>query len=91
MRTLKRHKLFAKDLKRVRLTDNQFERMTRGITTLLDGAPLPPEYLNHPLRGSEWEDCWEFHLGGDMLLIYLPAETDLILIRIGTHNDLFKK
>jgi len=32
----------------------------------------------------------EFHLGGDLLAIYKVEKKDLIFIRIGTHNQLFK-
>ncbi len=52
---------------------------------------LPPEANDHPLLG-EWKSFREFHLGGDLLLIY---KTDLennqvVLVRIGSHSQLFK-
>jgi mRNA interferase YafQ len=87
--TLKRHKQFTKDLKRVKLTDKQFEKLIRFVSLLLEGKPLPPEAKDHPLLG-EWKDFREFHLGGDLLVIYRIEEEELTLVRIGSHNQLFE-
>ncbi len=89
MLTLKRHKQFKKDLKKVNLTDKQFEKLIKYVSLLLEGEALPPEAKDHPLVG-EWSDFREFHLGGDMLVIYKIDNGNLILIRIGTHNQLFE-
>jgi len=86
---LKRHKQFKKDLNKVRMTDKQFEKFVRYISLLLEGKPLPPEAKDHPLSGN-WKDFREFHLGGDLLVIYKVDNKDLILVRIGTHNQLFE-
>jgi len=66
---LKRHKQFKKDLKKVNLTDKQFEKLIRYVSLLLENKPLPPEAKDHPLIGN-WKDFREFHLGGDLLVIY---------------------
>ena len=84
MLTLKRHKQFTKDLKRVKLTDKQFEKLIRFVSLL-----LPPEAKDHPLLG-EWKDFREFHLGGDLLVIYRIEGEELTLVRIGSHNQLFE-
>ena len=89
MLTLKRHKQFTKDLKRVKLTDKQFEKLIRFVSLLLEGKPLPPEAKDHPLLG-EWKDFREFHLGGDLLVIYRIEGEELTLVRIGSHNQLFE-
>jgi len=86
---LKRHKQFKKDLKRVNLTDKQFEKFIKYVSLLLKEEPLPPEAKDHPLIGN-WKDFREFHLGGDLLVIYKIDGNDLILVRIGTHNQLFE-
>jgi len=87
--TLKRHKQFKKDLKKVKLTDKQFEKLIKYISLLLEEKSLPPEAKDHPLVG-EWKDFREFHLGGDLLVIYKIEGKSLILVRIGTHNQLFE-
>ncbi|MEO2154060.1 MAG: type II toxin-antitoxin system YafQ family toxin [Aquificae bacterium] len=89
MLTLKRHKQFKKDLKKVNLTDKQFEKFIKYISLLLEEKSLPPEAKDHPLVG-EWKDFREFHLGGDLLVIYKIEGKSLILVRIGTHNQLFE-
>ena len=89
MLNLKRHKQFKKDLRSVRLTDKQFEKLIRYVSLLLNGKPLPPEAKDHPLVGN-WKDFREFHLGGDLIVIYRIEGNDLILTRMGTHNQLFK-
>lgn len=57
-----------------------------------DRAPLPPEYLDHPLKG-DWRDFRDCHIRGDWLLIYrIDATADgeeVIFVRTGTHTKLF--
>ena len=55
---------------------------------LIKEESLPPEAKDHSLLG-EYEDTREFHINGDLILIYLTTETKLVLIRIGTHSQLF--
>lgn len=51
--------------------------------------PLPLETKDHSLQG-EWSDFREFHLGGDMLLIYQTDEQQVYLTQLGSHAQLFK-
>ena len=88
MLNLKRHKQFRKDLAKVKLTDKQFEKFIKYISLLLEQKPLPPEAKDHSLSGN-WKDFREFHLGGDLIVIYKIEDNNLILVRIGTHNQLF--
>jgi mRNA interferase YafQ len=49
---------------------------------------LPPSY--HPHRLSrEWSGVWECHIEPDWLLIYAVTDREVILIRTGSHRDLF--
>lgn len=86
---LKRHKQFIKDFRKIRLTDEQFQKLIKYLNLLLEGKSLPPEAQDHELLG-EWGGFREFHLGGDLLVIYYLTENEIILARIGTHNQLFK-
>lgn len=52
------------------------------------GDSLEVRYCNHRLTGN-WSDYWECHIEPDWLLIYRITETDLILVRTGSHSDLF--
>jgi mRNA interferase YafQ len=51
---------------------------------------LPSKYKPHKLVG-DYRDCWECHLNPDWLLIWQTDDKKnvLLLIRTGTHSDLF--
>lgn len=55
-------------------------------------APLPAQWLDHPLTG-EWLGYRECHVGGDFLLIYKLDDTGkhglVVFVRSGTHSELF--
>jgi len=85
---IKRHKKFLKDFRDTKLSDSQFEKFIAYIHALQTNTSLPPESKNHTLKGN-YQDCEEFHLGGHMLIIYLKNEDEIILMRIGTHSQLF--
>lgn len=85
-----RHKQFIKEFKKTRITDSQFEKFIHYMNCLSDDKPLPGEAKDHALCG-EYSDCREFHLGGDTLVIYLVnTDNEAILLRIGSHAQLFK-
>jgi mRNA interferase YafQ len=87
---IKRHKKFLKDFRNTKLSDSQFEKFVYYINALREDKVLPPESKDHALSGN-YRDCREFHLGGDMLIIYLESNFDeIILMRLGTHSQLFK-
>ena len=56
---LKRHKQFIKDFRKIRLTDEQFQKLIRYLNLLLEGKSLPPESQDHELLG-EWEGLESF-------------------------------
>lgn len=51
--------------------------------------PLPPEWLDHPLKGN-YADHRECHVGGDFLLIYRIENGQVMFVRTGTHSELFR-
>ncbi len=86
---LKRHKQFNKDFSKNKLTDEQFSKFILYIGELIKNQSLPIEARDHQLNG-EWKSFREFHLGGDMLVIYIIKDNFIWLTRIGTHSQLFK-
>ena len=86
---LKRHKYFRKDELKVKLTDEQYAKRIKYLSLILQGKDLPSEARDHNLIG-EYKGFREFHLGGDMLLIYTVVDEVLYLQRLGTHSQLFK-
>ena len=67
------------------------EQLIQNIIILLaDRTALPAKNKPHKLTG-DYKDCWECHIQSDWLLIWqININTNtLILIRTGTHSDLF--
>lgn len=87
---LRRHKFFKKDELKTKLTDEQYQKRIEYLSLILNNEPLPIEASDHPLTG-EYKGFREFHLAGDILIIYTVKDDILYLQRIGTHNQLFKK
>lgn len=89
-------KLFTKDWERLNQTGRFDMRLLKEAMLLLvaNDAPLGPEWLDHPLKGS-WAGYRECHIGGDFLLIYRLAPTGkfetIYFTRIGTHAELFER
>lgn len=59
------------------------------ISLLLNAEDLPQEAQDHSLLG-EYKDTREFHISGDLLVIYRVQNNILQLLRVGTHSQLFK-
>jgi mRNA interferase YafQ len=88
-------KQFAKDWKRLKRSGRYPMRELHEVMQLLidNRGPLPPEYVDHPLKG-EWRDFRDCHIRGDWILIYRIHETpqgeEVIFVRTGTHAELFE-
>ncbi|MFA5455833.1 MAG: type II toxin-antitoxin system YafQ family toxin [Sulfurimonas sp.] len=81
-------KSFRKDIQKLRFLDEHYTKYIIYISNLLQNISLPPEALDHPLKG-EWMSYREFHISGDLLVIYKLTEETLYLVRIGSHSQLF--
>ena len=84
-----RTKTFKKEYMKSKITDTQYMKYIKYIVTLLEDSTLPLESRDHSLSG-EYNGFREFHIGGDLLVIYLIKDDILRLSRIGTHSQLFK-
>ena len=59
------------------------------VERLLSGQSLDARNRPHRLSGA-WSHCWECHIEPDWLLIWDSSDDDmLILVRTGSHSDLF--
>ena len=67
----------------------KFEIFKELIEKLVVGDPLEAKYRDHVLVG-QYRGTRECHIEPDWLLIYEATESELVLIRTGTHSDLFK-
>ncbi len=79
---------FKKDFKNISKRKKKLEKLAQIINELQHNRPLPTKNKNHKLKGN-YVDCWECHIEPDWLLIYKLTPEELILIRTGSHSDLF--
>jgi len=88
MRELVSERRFEQDLKLLKRRNYKLEELFRIINVIQNEYPLPANIFNHKLNGI-FRDCWECHIKSDWLLIYKKTSTAIVLIRTGTHSDLF--
>jgi mRNA interferase YafQ len=86
---LERTKAFIKDISKVKFTNTQYGKYILYIGKLLNEEALPYEARDHRLQGN-WGSFREFHISGDLIVIYKIGQGILYLVRIGTHSQLFK-
>ncbi|WP_187836359.1 type II toxin-antitoxin system YafQ family toxin [Helicobacter pylori] len=88
MLKIKHHIFFKKDFKK--LVKNGFDDsvLNEVILTLRKKEPLSPRFQNHALKGK-WKPFRECHIKPDVLLVYLVRDDELILLRLGSHSELF--
>jgi mRNA interferase YafQ len=91
VRTFSRTNQFKKDVKRIARRGQDQAKLKAMLERLIDGAPLPPECKDHPLRGdfASSRDC---HIEPDWVLIYTLTDkgAHICFERTGTHSDLFR-
>ena len=85
---LRQTKTFIRDSKKTRMSDKHFTRFIQYLSLLSQSEKLPPEAKDHDLKG-EWDDFREFHISGDLLVIYQVDDDIIKLVRLGTHSQLF--
>ncbi len=80
---------FEKDLRRVKKQGKSINRLEQVVDLLQAREILPPRCRPHMLSGT-WAGHWDCHIEPDWLLLYRLTETELILVRTGSHADLFE-
>ncbi len=80
---------FKSDVKRQKRRGKDVGDLIATVELLADTGMLPAAYRPHKLSG-EWKGVWECHIEPDWLLIYDVTDTEVLLIRTGTHADLFE-
>lgn len=79
---------FEADLRRMARTGRDDRTFWEVVHMLAHEEPIPAEYRDHELSGR-WAGVRDIHVEPDWLLLYQPQPRDLLLIRTGTHDDLF--
>lgn len=82
-------KAFVKDLSKAKMSDKHLARFIEYLHILSEQKALPAAAKDHLIKG-EWNDFREFHISGDLLVIYQVENKIIKLARLGTHSQLFK-
>ncbi len=80
---------FKRDIKRIKRQGKNLDKFKQVIKVLVSGESLAPKYRDHVLVG-QYKGTRECHIEPDWLLIYELAEGEIVLIRTGSHSDLFR-
>ena len=83
---------FKKDLKLAKKQQKSLDKLFEVIDILSNGNPLDAKYHVHELTGN-YKGTRECHIEPDWLLIYELRDDVLVLMlyRLGSHSELFKK
>ena len=83
---------FKKDLKLAKRQNKDLDKLFDVVHALAEGKKLDAEYRDHELSGK-YKGTRECHVEPDWLLVYEIREAVLVLMlyRLGTHSELFKK
>ena len=89
MRTIIRKSRFKEDFKKLQSSGKDLEKLAEVLRLLQQGRKLPEGCRDHNLTGN-FSGCRECHISPDWLPIFQMTETELILVRTGSHSELFR-
>ncbi|MDD6616672.1 MAG: type II toxin-antitoxin system YafQ family toxin [Lachnospiraceae bacterium] len=83
---------FKKDLELAQKQKKNLDKLFEVIDILANGGTLDPKYRDHDFTGK-YRGTRECHIEPDWLLIYEIRVEVLVLMlyRLGTHSELFRK
>jgi mRNA interferase YafQ len=83
---------FKKDLKLAKKQNKNLDKLFEVVNILAEGGTLDARYRDHDLSG-DYKGTRECHIETDWLLVYEIKDEVLVLMlyRLGTHSELFKK
>ena len=83
---------FKKDLKHAKKQNKDIEKLFKVVELLANGEKLDFKYKDHDLSGN-YKGTRECHIEPDWLLVYEYQNDVLVLMlyRLGSHSELFKK
>ena len=83
---------FKKDLKLAKKQGKNLDKLFEVIDILANGGALDAKYRDHDLTGN-YKGTRECYIEPNRLIIYEIYEDVLVLMlyRMGTHSELFKK
>lgn len=82
---------FKRDLKRYKLDNIKIRELKVVLKQLQDTGKVDQKYKPHTLSGK-YKGYLECHIKNDFLLIWLDESNNaIVLVRLGSHSELFKK
>ena len=79
---------FKRDLKQAKKRGKDLRKLSHVVEALLAGRKLASRHRPHRLSGK-WSRYWECHIEPDWLLVWGHQDEILVLVRTGSHTDLF--
>ncbi len=89
MKLIQRTSQFKQDVRRMEKRGKDLSQIKRVLEALVNGLELPAQLHDHVLVG-QYKGTRECHLEPDWLLIYEATASEVVLIRTGSHSDLFR-
>ena len=89
MRSIRYLGKFKQDFRRMEKRGSDMKKLRVVIEKLVNEAELEARHKDHPLQG-QYAGARDCHISPDWVLIYAIMDSELRLIRTGTHADLFK-
>ena len=93
MKSISYSNKFPKDLKKVKSQKGYNEKELMQLLTMIQkGEPLPQKYRDHKMVKSS-DDFYlkgsrDFHLKANICVVYRVTDTEVIVLRIGSHSEL---
>jgi mRNA interferase YafQ len=88
VRTIERTNRFKKEYQRHVAGTSLETEFAALVKLLVQGTPLPAGYRDHPLKGV-LAGCRDFHMRGDLVVIYQVTPDLVKFFRVGSHSELF--
>jgi mRNA interferase YafQ len=89
MKPIRRTSQFKRDVTRMQRQGREIEKLKRVLESLANSEPLAAKHRDHVLVG-QYKGTRECHIDPDWLLIYELSDAEIVLIRTGSHSDLFR-
>lgn len=81
-------KEYKRDLRKIAPEILSSAEFAEVLHCLHGEKPLPAQYRDHALT-SNWQGFCDCHIKNDLVLIYKIEAEQLILVRLGSHSELF--
>lgn len=73
-----------------KITNKHFRDLIEAISSLMNGEELPRKFSDHELSGR-LKSYREFHIGGNLIVMYKIENDVIYLLRLGTHAEVLGK